>query len=175
MHFCIACHICTWHSSMHFCIACRSFCMEAGFNSSSPKHGRKRKLLIDGFVASPPEPLRVSEIQAPYRTRLIEARAVRCLDLANEARAVKCLDLANSSPSRSSSCKVSLIVLRAKSSIERGVNATDHRCEWRLTMAMWGRMLLPPIHICPQEPWEAQEYRMLTGTGVGSIFFFLIL
>jgi hypothetical protein len=23
---------------------------------------------------------------------------------------------------------------------------------------MWGRMPLPPIHICPQEPWEAQEY-----------------
>ena len=25
-------------------------------------------------------------------------------------------------------------------------------------MAMWGRMPLPPIPICPQEPWEAQEY-----------------
>ena len=24
-------------------------------------------------------------------------------------------------------------------------------------MAMWGRMPLPPIPICPQEPWEAQE------------------
>ena len=36
------------------------------------KHGRKRKLLIEGFVASPPEPLRVSEFQAPYRTRLID-------------------------------------------------------------------------------------------------------
>ena len=62
--------------------------------------------------------------------------------------------------------------IRAKSSIESCVNATDHRCEWRLTMAMWGRMLLPPIHICPQEPWEAQEYRTLTGTGVGSNFLF---
>ena len=27
-----------------------------------------------------------------------------------------------------------------------------------LSMAMWGRMPLPPIPICPQEPWEAQEY-----------------
>ena len=25
-------------------------------------------------------------------------------------------------------------------------------------MAMWGRMPLPHIPICPQEPWEAQEY-----------------
>ena len=24
-------------------------------------------------------------------------------------------------------------------------------------MAMWGRMPLPSIPICPQEPWEAQE------------------
>ena len=41
---------------------------------------------------------------------------------------------------------------------ERGVNATDHRCEWRLPMAPWGRMPLPLTHTCPQvqEPWEAQ-------------------
>jgi hypothetical protein len=25
-------------------------------------------------------------------------------------------------------------------------------------MAMWGPMPLPPIHLFPQEPWEAQEY-----------------
>ena len=54
--------------------------------------------------------------------------------------------------------KCQLQLCRAKASIERGVNATDHRCEWRLPMAMWGRMPLPPmIPICPQEPWEAQE------------------
>ena len=38
--------------------------------------------------------------------------------------------------------------IRAKTSIERGVNASDHRCEL-LPMAMWGRMPLPPIHIQP--------------------------
>jgi hypothetical protein len=36
----------------------------------------KTKLLIDAFVASPPEPLRVSEFQTHHRTRLDEARAV---------------------------------------------------------------------------------------------------
>ena len=45
--------------------------MEAGFHSRWHKHGRKRKLLIDGFVASPPEPLRVSEFQAHLCTRLV--------------------------------------------------------------------------------------------------------
>ena len=54
----------------------------AGFNCRSGKTGRKRKLLIDGFVASPPEPLRVSEFQTHRRTRLDEARAPSCLDLA---------------------------------------------------------------------------------------------
>ena len=38
-----------------------------------------------------------------------------------------------------------------------GVNATDHRCEWRLPVAPWGRVPLPPTHTCPQEPWEAQD------------------
>ena len=60
---------------------------KAGCHSRSLKHGRKRKLLIDGFrfVASPPEPLRVSEFQTHRhrRTRLDEARAPSCLDLAN--------------------------------------------------------------------------------------------
>ena len=66
---------------------------KAGFNSRSAKTGRKRKLLIDAFVASPPEPLRVSEFQTHHGTRLIKARAVSCSDFAN------------SSPHRSSSCK----------------------------------------------------------------------
>ena len=42
-------------------------------------------------------------------------------------------------------------------SIERGVNATDNRCEWWLPMTSWGRMPLLSIYTCPQEPWEAQE------------------
>ena len=42
-----------------------------GFPLQVAKHGRKRKLLIDGFVASPPEPLRVSEFQAHLCTRLV--------------------------------------------------------------------------------------------------------
>ena len=46
-----------------------------GFNSSCYKRGRKRQFLIDTFVTSPPEPLRVTKIQTPYRTRLIKARA----------------------------------------------------------------------------------------------------
>ena len=33
-------------------------------------------------------------------------------------------------------------------------------------MAMWGRMPLPPIPICPQEPWEAQEYAHRDRIGV---------
>ena len=52
---------------------------------------------------------------------------------------------------------VDKVSIRAKTSIERGVNATDHRCELWLPMASWGRMPLPPTHTCPQEPWEAQE------------------
>ena len=38
-------------------------------------------------------------------------------------------------------------------------------------MVMWGRVPLTTIPICPQEPWEAQEYAHTTGTGgVGSNF-----
>ena len=49
------------------------------------------------------------------------------------------------------------VSIRAKTPIERCVNATDHRCEWWLPMAPWSRMPLPPTHTCPQEPWEAQD------------------
>jgi hypothetical protein len=49
------------------------------------------------------------------------------------------------------------IYLQERSHGGPGVNATDHRCEWWLPMASWGRMPLPPTHTCPQEPWEAQE------------------
>jgi hypothetical protein len=37
---------------------------------------------------------------------------------------------------------------------------------------MSGRMPLPPIPTCPQEPWEKLR-RRLTGTGVGSNFRFV--
>ena len=41
-------------------------------------------------------------------------------------------------------------------------------------MAMWGRMPLPPIPICPHEPWEAQlTAHTDTGPGVGSNFRFV--
>ena len=59
---------------------------QGGFQLQVAKHGRKRKLLIDGFAASPPEPLIVSEFQTHRRTRLDEARAPSCLDLANPWR-----------------------------------------------------------------------------------------
>ena len=42
-------------------------------NPEKVKHGRNRKLLIHAFVASPPEPLRVSEFQTHQCTRLDEA------------------------------------------------------------------------------------------------------
>ena len=60
----------------------------AGCNRGWAKTGRKRKLLIDGFVASPPELLRVSEFQTHLCTRLVCARG------SYEARAQMCLDLA---------------------------------------------------------------------------------
>ena len=96
------------------------------------KWTKTKRVLIDAFVASPPEPLRLakskhltarasfSEFQTHNRTRLDQARAVRCLDLAN------------SSPSMAGGvhAKRSITVdSRAKTSIERCVNATDHRCE----------------------------------------------
>ena len=58
----------------------------AGFNSRSLKSGRKRKVLLDGLSLSPPEPLGVSEFQTHQCTRLDEARALSCLDLANPSR-----------------------------------------------------------------------------------------
>ena len=42
--------------------------------------------LIDGLSLSPPEPPRVSQIQATRRTRLVEARAPMCLEFANYQR-----------------------------------------------------------------------------------------
>ena len=64
----------------------RTLWVEAGFNSRSAKTGRKRKLLIDAFSAPQAEPLRVSEFQTHLRTRLDEARALMCLELANSWR-----------------------------------------------------------------------------------------
>ena len=46
------------------------------------KTGRKRKLLTDGVSLSPPDPLGVGEFQTHRRTRLDEACALSCLDLA---------------------------------------------------------------------------------------------
>ena len=54
-------------------------------------------------------------------------------------------------------CGADTLPIRANTSIERGVNATDHRCEWWLPMASWDRMPLLHIYTCPQEPWEAQK------------------
>ena len=40
-------------------------------------------------------------------------------------------------------------------------------------MAMWGRMPLPLIPNCPQEPWEAQE-EAHRDRSIGSIFRFVV-
>ena len=65
------------------------------FNRSSRKKAQTRQFLIDTLSTSPPEPLRVSEFQTYLCTRLDEARAQMCLDLAyplagQEEIATKC-------------------------------------------------------------------------------------
>ena len=69
---------------------------------------------------------------------------------------------------------------KRKTSIERGVNATNHRCEWRLPMVHGAvlecmeRWPLPPTHTYPQEPWEPSPGRRsrlrATGLQIGKIF-----
>ena len=87
----------------------------AGFSSRWTKTGRKRKLLIDGFAAPQAEPLRVSEFQAHPGTHPHVVRAGNASVPQGQARGVLWRRKRS---------------IRAKSSIERGVNTADHRREW---------------------------------------------
>jgi hypothetical protein len=99
--------------------------LQAGFTfnrtvgrGQNAKRGRKRKLLIDGFAAPQAEPLRVSEFQAHPGTH---HECGACRD---------CFSFSRASPWRAVEAQKGQLERNPQSSIERGVNATDHRCEW---------------------------------------------
>ena len=115
----------------------------------------KRKLLIDGFGASPPESLRVSEFQTHQCTRLDEARALRCLDLVNPWRFE---EIAQKGPLER---KHQLREVRM-----RPIKGVNNDC------------VSPCRDVCHSPPSLPSPKRngklrsMLTGTGVGSEFCF---